>query len=107
MPISSRRGIENTILAGQFKEIFLSQNDIYGHHVGTLIITGVWHRFPSSTSITELLYPGEKSMGFGQGCSWAMPMMSKIEGKKAESVFGTGLRYRQGSRGPGESGWLC
>lgn len=34
-------------------------------------------------------YPGDRSTGLGQSCSWAMPMKSKIEGKKAEGIFET------------------
>lgn len=77
------------ILAGQFIEILLSQNDIYGHRVGILTITGICHRLPSSTGNIERSNPGDMSAGFGQSCSWPMPMRSKIEGKKAESTFET------------------
>lgn len=90
MHVSSRRGIGEIILAGQFIEILLSQNDMYGHHVGVLTMTGICHRFPSSTGNIECSYPGDMSTGFGQSCSWALPMRSKIEGKKAESISETG-----------------
>lgn len=86
---SCRRGIRDIILAGQLIEILLSQNDTYDHRVGILTITGICHRFPSSTGNIERSYPGDMSTGFGQSCSWAMPMRSKIEGKKAESIFET------------------
>lgn len=43
----------------------------------------------SSTGNIERSYPGDRSTGFGQSCSWAMPMRSKIEGKKAETIFET------------------
>lgn len=104
---SCRRGIRDIILAGQLIEILLSQNDTYDHRVGILTITGICHRFPSSTGNIERSYPGDMSTRFGQSCSWAMPMRSKIEGKKGrEHIWNKELGYRKGSRGPEASGWF-
>lgn len=107
MHISSRRDIGGIILAGQFIGILLSQNDIYGHRIGILTITGIGQRFPSSMGNTECSYPGDMSTGLGQSCSWAMPTRSKIDGKKAERAY---LKQRIGVQA-GEQGcwgvWLA
>jgi len=70
---SSRRGIADLLLAGQFMEMLLSQNDTGGHRVGVLPIAGIRQRFPSSTGNNEHFHPRDRSTGFGQSCSWAMP----------------------------------
>lgn len=69
------------------------------------------HRYMSQVSQQHRQYwtfiSGDMSTGFGQSCSWAMPMRSKTEGKKGrEHIWNKELGYRKGSRGPEASGWF-